>query len=201
MRVRLFVAAAGIVAVGFAAGCSGAPGDPAVDDGGSPSGTAAPIATDAAGNALELSCGLAPAALVTSTLNIAVSPPSQVASGSQTECTYLSGVGGSTVTIRLQTGDGAAAFAIGRKGFDEGGQPTSDVTGIGDEAYQSSVEFGDVVTNTLVARKGAVEVLVEAVASVDAEKALIQKIFDAKPAAVQPGSTAAVVIPATPAKP
>jgi hypothetical protein len=172
--VRLSVAVVCAAAVGFAGACSSAPaGDDSAD-----AGATTEPSTDPTGNALELSCSLAPAALVKSTLNIDVSPPAEVANGAATECTYLSGVGGTTVTVRLQTGDGADAFAIGRRGFDDGGQPTSDVTGLGDEAYKSSVEFGDVVTNTLVARKGAVEVYVEAAATVDGEKALVQKIFE-----------------------
>jgi hypothetical protein len=175
--VRLCVAVVCAAALGFTGACTSAPADTTGDDTTDAGATTEP-SSDPTGNALELSCSLAPAALVKSTLNIDVSPPAEVANGAATECTYLSGIGGTTVTVRLQTGDGADAFAIGRRGFDDGGQPTSDVTGLGDEAYKSSVEFGDVVTNTLVARKGTVEVYVEAAAPVDAEKALIQRIFE-----------------------
>jgi hypothetical protein len=177
MRVRVFLACVCAVVAGLASACSSTP--PATPDDEATDPTATEASADPTGNPRELSCALAPAAVVKSTLSIDVSPPAQVANGAATECTYLSGVGGSTVTVRMQTGDGAEAFAIGRRGFDEGGQPTSDVSGLGDEAYMSSTEFGDVVTNTLVARKGAVEVLVAAAAPVAAEKALIQKVFEA----------------------
>jgi hypothetical protein len=126
----------------------------------------------------NLSCDLAPASLVKSTLGADVSPPAQIANANGIECTYLTGIGGRTVVIRFANGDGKDAFAIGRQGYDASGQPTTDVTDLGDEAYRSSTEFGDVVTITLVARKGSVEMLVAAVATVEQEKALVQKVFD-----------------------
>lgn len=124
-------------------------------------------------------CAVAPAPVVSSTLGKQVSEPSEIANAAVTECTYLSsGGGGGTVIVRYQTQENATTFAAGRHGFEESGQPTTDVKGFLDEAYYTSSEFGDNVTNTLVARKGSVEVQVMADASIDAEKALVQKIFE-----------------------
>ncbi len=170
-----------VVVAGLAGGCAN---QPASTEGGGPEVEVtddAAASTEPTGDPAKLGCAQVPAALVKSTLGIDVSPPAEIVSNDKTECTYLSGVAGTTVIVRLQSGDNAEAFAIGRRGFDTSGQPTTDVPGLGDEAYRSSTEFDDVVTNTLVARKGSTEILVTAVASVDAEKALIQKFFESIP--------------------
>ena len=117
-----------------------------------------------------------PNTLIKSTLDIDVPPAQETANDTVTTCTYL---GATTVIVRLSTDEDATSFGQGRRNLDEGGQPTTDVAGLGDEAYYSSVEFGDIVTNTLVARRGPVQVQVAAVASLDAEKDLVGKIFTA----------------------
>lgn len=135
--------------------------------------------TQPAGPSAAPACAVAPPALLKQTLNLDVSAPTQTGAGTFVECTYLGGVGGQTVTIRVETQQDHASFADRRRASDADGQPTSDVTGVGDEAYQSSVEFGDIITNTLVARKGTVEVRVIAVATIDAEKALLTTLIGA----------------------
>jgi hypothetical protein len=172
---RVLWLAAGAVLVGLGVGACGwsASGD-GVDANATDSSVSGEVGTPAAAPG----CAVAPASLVSSTLGVQVSEPSEITNASVTACTYLSGGGGSTVIVRYQTEENATTFAAGRHGFEESGQATTAVTGFMDEAYSSSSEFGDAVTNTLVARKGSVEILVTAVAPIDAEKALIQKIFD-----------------------
>ena len=135
--------------------------------------------TEPTGPNVKPACSLAPASLIKETLNLTVNAPTETASGSSVQCTYLSGIGGYTVEIRFETEQDAASFADRRRATDDGGEPTTDVSGVGDEAYQSSIEFGDTVTNTMVARKGSVEIQVAAAAPVDAEKALLTKLFAA----------------------
>ena len=119
--------------------------------------------------------------MIKETLKLEVSPPSEVSADSAVECTYPSGQ--NSVIIRFQGDRDATTFADRRREADKGGEPTSNVAGLGDEAYLSSVEFGDTVTNTMVSRKGKIEIEVVSVASVDAEKALITKLFGAVGAA------------------
>jgi hypothetical protein len=160
--------------VGLVAGCSkSAGGEVSVDA------TEASVAGEVGTPVAAPNCAVAPAPLVSSTLGIPVNEPSEIANAAVTECTYLSaGGGGGTVIVRYQTVVNATTFAAGRRGFEDSGQPTTDVRGFLDEAYSTSSEFGDNVTNTLVARKGAVEIQVMADVPIDAEKALVQKIFD-----------------------
>ena len=127
--------------------------------------------------AVKPTCAAVSPALIKQTLNLDVSAPTQVAEDTSVECTYPSGVGNHSVIVRFETEQGIVSFADRRRSSDADGQPTSDVSGVGDEAYSSSVEFGDTVTNTLVARKGSVEVRVVTVASIEAEKALLTTLL------------------------
>lgn len=54
----------------------------------------------------------------------------------------------------------AADVARGRQGFSEHGQTTTDVAGIGDVAYSSTLGTGPEAINTLVVLKGNTEVLI-----------------------------------------
>jgi hypothetical protein len=122
-------------------------------------------------------CALVSAAVIKASLNIAVGEPTQTSSGSTISCDYLPADGAHTVVIRFVTDEDQESFARARRSLDSGGHPTTDVPGLVDEAYVSSDEFGDTVTNSLVARKGSVSMSVAAVASVEAEKALIAKVL------------------------
>ena len=159
-----------LAAVAALAGCSPAtPAEP-------PAGTSSadqPAAT--AGPAP--SCASVSAAVIKASLNIAVSEPTQTTNGSTITCNYLPADGAHTVVIMFRTGEDTDSFARGRRSLDTAGQPTSDVSGVADEAYVSSTEFGDTVTNSLVARKGSVTMSVAAVAPVDAEKNLVTKVL------------------------
>jgi hypothetical protein len=127
--------------------------------------------------AITPGCALVPAAVIKASLNIAVSEPNQTTSGSTISCDYLPADGAHTVVITFTTDQDKDSFARTRRSLDAGGHPTTDVPGLLDEAYVSSDEFGDTVTNSLVARKGSVSMSVAAVASVEAEKSLVAKVL------------------------
>lgn len=131
------------------------------------------------GGSAQPSCALAPSALVNSTLGVAMGEPEQAVNSVVTVCKYspTSGIGG--VTVRFQTNDDAAGFAAGRSGFDESDQPTTDVPGLFDEAFSSTLGHGDLAVNTVVARNGGITILVSSSASLDKEKQLISKLFAA----------------------
>jgi hypothetical protein len=125
---------------------------------------------------VQPTCSMVSAAVVKATLGIDVQEPTQSTNDAVIGCAYAPATDGRTLVIRFRTGQDAAAFARGRQEVDGSGQPTTDVA-LFDGGYSSSTEFGDIVTNTLVARKGPVEMLVTADASIDAEKALITKVL------------------------
>jgi hypothetical protein len=179
LTFRLSLALTFTGAVGLIAGCSSS-GSPSTTDGQSDASIGAgDTPTEPASPAAQSSCKLAPASLIKEKLKLDVQAPSEVSADNTVECTYLSGQQGNSVIVRFQAGRDATTFADRRHTADNGGQPTSDIAGVGDQAYQSSVEYGDTVTNTMVARKGAVEIEVVSVGTVDAEKALLVALFSA----------------------
>jgi hypothetical protein len=179
LTARRVLALTCVSALGLMGGCA-SPSTSTEDTGPeATTATATSEPTQASGPNVRPTCALAPASLIKETLNADVSGPAQVSADTSVECTYLSGIGGHTVIVRFKTDQDAASFANDRRESDNTGEPTSDVSGVGDEAYQSSVEFGDTVTNTMVARKGTMELQVISAASVDREKALLTKLFAA----------------------
>jgi len=118
-------------------------------------------------------CANVPAAVIKASLNIAVGEPAQTTSGSTVTCEY----GALNVIIKFTTGVDKDSFARERRSLDNGGQPTSDVPGLVDEAYASSTESGNTVTNSLVARKGSTAMSVAAAAPIEAEKSLVAKVL------------------------
>jgi hypothetical protein len=171
MRLRLPLALLATAAV--LAGCTPTPPPDAPDNADQ---TAAP-STAESGPAPAPACALVPAAVIKASLNIVVGEPTQTTSGSTIRCDYMPADGALTVTIKFTLDEDKDSFARVRRSLDTGGQPTTDVPGLVDEAYVSSAEFGDTVTNSLVARKGSVSMSVAAVASVDAEKSLVAKVL------------------------
>ena len=137
--------------------------------------TATPTAAPPPAN--KPGCALASAAVVKSTLGITVSEPAESFDATEIECTYRPADGGFTVVVKFRADQDKNSFADYRREFDDRGEPTMDVDGLGDGAYATSSEFGDVVTNTLVARKGSVQELIAAAASIDAEKAFVARVF------------------------
>jgi hypothetical protein len=162
-----------LAAVAALGGCAStppvAPADPAPTD------TATAVESDPTG--APVSCALVSSAVIQANLAIAVSEPEQSADGSAITCDYRPVSGELTLVITFATGEDKDSFGRGRRSLDNGGQPTSDVPGVVDEAYVSSTESGNTVTNRLVARKGSVVMTVAAPVSVDAEKTLVAKVL------------------------
>jgi hypothetical protein len=124
------------------------------------------------------SCDLAPASLVNSALGTHVGNAQAQDLHTIVVCRY-SPVGGGTgnVVIRIQTDMSRATFDQARQLSDANHIPTTDLPGFQDTAYTSVLSAGTITTNTVVALKGTVEILVSSGASFDAEKALETQLF------------------------
>jgi hypothetical protein len=172
---------AGLV-VASLAGCQAAP---------PPADTASPSAdqsSDAAATDTEVTndpalskqiCGKAPASVVKSTLGFTVTEPQESFDETEIECTYRSVGNGNSLVVKFRTGQDAASFARNRRDADSTGMPTTDVDGVGDQAYATAEEFDALVSNTLVARKGSVQMSVTAPATIEQEKAFVKAVFAA----------------------
>jgi hypothetical protein len=129
--------------------------------------------------AAKASCGVIPAVLVNAALGTDYGDPTQVSADSgSAACMYI-GTKAGTAVIRLQTDDTAAAFTAARRAFDTSGQTTTDRPGLGDEAYSvvKQMPAGVPAMNTLVTRKGSVEVQVTSTASIVAEQSLTRQVL------------------------
>jgi hypothetical protein len=121
---------------------------------------------------------MAPATLVNTVLGSDVQPPKVINNGPVVGCTYPSPTA-FIVIVRFETDTDAATFARAKAGFTQNKLPVTDVVGFQDEAYSSTTGSGDHLVNTLVARKGSVEILVVAPATIDREKDLEGRLFAA----------------------
>jgi hypothetical protein len=125
-----------------------------------------------------LSCDIAPASMVNAALGTHVGDPSsQSLDTTIVVCTYSPTSGVGTVIIRIQTDRANADFDTARAQSDSQGIKTSDLQGFEDKAYTSVISAASITTNTVVALKGTVEILVSSPASFDQEKALEQQLF------------------------
>lgn len=161
------------------AGCSA----PDKDRAGGPSSTAsgpAPTATttDPAASAAVGSpgCALVPAALVSEHVGMAVKEPAASGSGTAVICNYVS-TDGNQIVVRLRSPTTAGDFAKDKQGFVRSGAPVTDVPGVGDEAFSASVTFLEKTTNSFVARKGDVDVLISAKVSIEKIRSLTTAIL------------------------
>ena len=161
----------GLAAVFVLAGCGG---------GSSSSQQAAGPSTAARSDAgsSSLTCNLMPASMVNAALGTDLGNPTQNSDGDTVACEFQ-GTKAGAVMIRIQKGDDATAFAVERKTFQASGQPAKDYAGFGDEAYTNTkkMPLGLPDVNTLVARKGSVDILVSSSASIAAERTLEQQLF------------------------
>ncbi|MEU7529129.1 hypothetical protein AB0A74_25605 [Saccharothrix sp. NPDC042600] len=160
-----------LVAIGLfgLVGCTAAPAPtPAVTT------TSAPTATrtQAVG---DLDCAKAPEEVVGAALQLNLAHPKQTVNQNVVVCQYEGG--GVNTMVRFQTETDADAFAQGKKGFTDSGQRVTDLGGFFDEAYTSTLGAGEVVQNTLVARKGDTEILVTSAANFEQEKKLVTELF------------------------
>jgi hypothetical protein len=117
---------------------------------------------------VSIGCALAPASEVSAALGISASNPSTTNNSPVTICTYPGGA-----LVRFQTGEDAASFAVGEAGFGQHGESVSDVSGLGDAAYSSSIAG----SNTLVTLKGSLEILITSSASLANERVLMQELL------------------------
>jgi hypothetical protein len=170
-RLRYMIPAA--LAAVLLTGCgpdSASPNGPASGaGGGTPTGPNQPAARP--------TCDLAPASLVNATLGTHVSDPEAQNLNKVVVCRYKPTSGTGSVVVRIQTDMSPQTFATSRSLSDTNGIPTSDLPGFQDNAYTSVLKAGSIVTNTLVALKGTVEILVSSPASFDAEKNLETQLF------------------------
>ncbi len=172
MRARLttitpVIVGAGLVA-GVLAGCGNAstPATTGTNDGNS---------TPA--SAVNASCDLAPASLVNSVLGTHVGDPQAQNLTNIVVCRYSPTTGTGSVIVRIQTDMSRSVFDQGRRTSDANNLPTTDLPGFEDAAYTSVLQAGSITTNTVVALKGKVQILVSSAASLEAEKELETQIF------------------------
>ena len=121
------------------------------------------------------SCSLVPASQVNSALGVNVGAPTPAVNGPVTTCTYNGTP--AQVIIRFQTGETSASFQAAKAGFAQNGEPTTDVSGLGDAAYSSTVGSGQFQTNTIVVLKGSIELLVTAPVMQEDVNALARQIL------------------------
>jgi hypothetical protein len=118
------------------------------------------------------------AAKINAALGLGVNEPTVNGTGAVRVCMYTPAPGKSgNAIVRFQGKNDAAQFAAAKAIFKNSGQPMADMSGVGDEAYSSTLSAGNVVNNTIVARKGSLEILVTSHASLDQEKVFINGLF------------------------
>jgi hypothetical protein len=118
--------------------------------------------------------------MVNTALGTHVGTPSQQSVGSDVlVCTYLpaSATGIGEVILRVQQGVDATTFASDRASSDHNGLPTSDLPGFEDHAYTSVINAGAIVTNTVCALKGRLEVQLSSSATFEQEKTFIVQVY------------------------
>lgn len=163
--------------------CSGGGSSPSTSSGSSttaprPSSTSAAgqgTSTSTAASGAAPSCSTVPASEVNSALGVNVGDPTSAVNGSVTTCTYNGTPG--QVIVRFQTGENASTFAAGKAAFAKNGETTTDVSGVGDAAYSSSVGAGQFQTNTIVVLEGSLELLVTAPVTQEDVNALARQIL------------------------
>lgn len=102
-------------------------------------------------------CALVPSSLVASTLGMSLQPPTASFSAEEVYCTYLPVEdGGRTIQVQFRLSQDHAGFVAVREESEIPGVSVADLPDVGDEAFYTSSEFGDVVTNTVTARRGSV---------------------------------------------
>jgi hypothetical protein len=124
-------------------------------------------------------CSLASASDVAGTLSLSgVQDPTEMDDSPVTLCTYTV-TGKGEVLIRYETDYDDASFKAGEAGFTSNGMTTSPVTGLGDEAYASTLgKPGDIIyQNTLVVLQGSTEVEIVAPGDVAPIESLAREIL------------------------
>lgn len=169
----------GVAAAALLAGCGSAASS---SSGGAPAGTqsgpaaASAPASQASGGTTSLTCSLAPPTLVGSTLGVAgLTAPREADSDGGAACVYT---GSNIVSLNLASGATAAKMAAEQHSIAKT-QQVKAYPGVGDEAFTGTLAAGGALppSNTLVARKGSVEIMIVSTASITAEKSLAAQLF------------------------
>jgi hypothetical protein len=129
---------------------------------------------DAQAKTVKFSCPSA--AKVNAALGTTLTTPKSKVNGSVTVCTYSSSSNPQSALIRNQTGMTAALRSASRAGFDQHGEPTVTVSGLGDSAFSSTIGSASFTENTVVVEKGTRELLVTANAPLSQVQALAAQL-------------------------
>ena len=123
-------------------------------------------------------CALVPSSLVASTLGMQLQPPTASYSAEEVHCTYPPVEdGGRTIQVQFRLAQDHERFLALREESDSSGLSTSDLPGLGDEAFYTSSEFGEVVAYTVTARQGSVVLTVGAPSPLEGVMELVRQVF------------------------
>jgi hypothetical protein len=124
-------------------------------------------------------CALIPSSLVASTLGMQLQPPTASFSAHEVHCTYLPVEdGGRTIEVHFLLSQDHGGFVAVREASEIPGVQIADLPDVGDEAFYTSSEFGDVVTNTVTARQGSVVLTVGAPSPLEEVTDLVRQVLD-----------------------
>ena len=125
----------------------------------------------------ETACALISSPVVSSSMGTTVGVPKSVVKGPVTVCTYRAINPSKSVVIRYDIASSQSAFTADESVLETHHQAISAVTGLGDEAYSTSVSTGQGAVNTVVARQNSLEVLVTGTAPLSNTLDLVQAIL------------------------
>lgn len=124
-------------------------------------------------------CALVPSSLVASTLGLQLHPPTASFSAEEVRCTYLPmDEGGRTIQVHFLIAQDHERFVAVREESETLGVSVADLPDVGDEAFYTSSEFGEVVTNTVTARQGSVVLTIGAPSPLEDVTTLVRQVFD-----------------------
>ncbi len=122
-------------------------------------------------------CALAPASTVNAALGTAVGAPQSDVNGSVTVCTYKSINPPQSVIVRIDTSTNASAFVASKSQFVTQGETTTPVSGLGDQAFSSTLSAGSITNSTIVVLKGSASLLITGSASLAQVEALATQLL------------------------
>jgi len=184
MRTALRLLAVASAAM-LLAGCSVVSGpeptrtDSLTDVGPDPNGTTVegPPNVEEMGNAAAW-CALAPPDLIDATLGLQLRAPLATFTSAEVTCDYLPvNDGDPGIVVRFLLGYDRDTFADYRDEVENVSEPSSDLAGVGDEAFYRRSEFGELVSYVVTARKGSVVLLVDAPSSLDEVTSLVSQVL------------------------
>jgi hypothetical protein len=160
-----------------AGSASGGPGSASAGSGSSSGSGSSGSSTESAGGGKAVSCAAAPAAMVSTALGDTLGAAEETRNGDTIVVCDYKGTKAGLVKLRIQTDSSASAFAVDKKSFATQKMPTTDEK-FADEAFSNVLGSGNYQVTTLVARRGSVEILIAAKATVAQEKGLLSQLFN-----------------------